>query len=110
MIRHTYKSRLSQIAAKLDERAKSAAKLSAIAIEQDAKARVPVASGSLRDAIHTVELDDGYAVVAGDSDAWYGMLVENGTVKVPPRPFLIPSAEAERQHLVKNGRRMLSDL
>jgi len=64
-------------------------------IATGAKDRVPVETGALRDAIHVVVEDDSVAVVAGDSDAFYGHMVENGTVKAPAHPFLVPAFEAE---------------
>jgi len=39
------------------------------------------------------------AVVAGDSEHFYGHFLENGTSRTPPRPFLIPAFEAERDSL-----------
>lgn len=39
------------------------------------------------------------AVVAGDSEHFYGHFLENGTSRTPPRPFLIPAYEAERDSL-----------
>ena len=66
-------------------------------IEQGAKARVPVDQGDLRNAIH-VEQDGPFRVrvVAGDSHAFYGHMVEHGTVRTPPRPFLVPATEAAK--------------
>lgn len=111
MIRTDYDSRLPLIISRLDEQIDEAARLTANAIASDAKSRVPVAGGSLRDSIHVDKEGEGsYYVVAGDSDVFYGHLVENGTTKMPPRPFLVPAAEAEKQHIDENGRRALSDL
>jgi HK97 gp10 family phage protein len=109
-LRFKYESRIGRIAGELDNRMKLAARFSAEAIEAGAKSRVPVQSGSLRDSIHTVETDDGYMIVAGDSDVFYGHIVEHGSVNTAPRPFLIPAAEAERDHVDEHGRRALGTL
>lgn len=94
------KSRLPQIAASLDPKVTAAMRAGAETIESEAKARVPVASGDLRDAIHVeVDGDDVY-VIAGDDQVFYGHLVELGTTLVPARPFLIPALEARRETVV----------
>lgn len=105
------RSRLDTIAASLDEEIDLAMRLAAEAIEAGAKSRVPVDSGDLRDSIHVVKQDEGsYSVIAGDSKVFYGHLVESGTTKTPPRPFLIPAAEAERDNIDSLVRRAFGDL
>lgn len=86
-------------------------RLVAEAIDAGAKGRAPVATGALRDAIHTEKRAEGsYAVVAGDSKVFYGHLVEHGTTKAPAHPFLIPAAEAERNNIPEIVRHSLEDL
>lgn len=85
-------------------------RLAAEAIEVGAKSRVPVDSGDLRNSIHTERIDDGYAVVAGDSDVFYGHIVEHGSTRTAPRPFLIPAAEAVRDNLDDLVRAAFRDL
>lgn len=81
------------------------------AIAAGAKSRAPVDSGDLRDSIHVEHVDEGvYAVVAGDSDVFYGHMVENGTVRTPAHPFLVPAAEAEKDNLDELVRRAYGDL
>jgi HK97 gp10 family phage protein len=46
-------------------------------------------------------------VVAGDDDVFYGHFVENGTVKQPPRPFLIPALEAAAPGIIAGVQRVL---
>lgn len=94
------RSRLPQITAALPARVDVALKAGAEAIERGAKDRVPVASGDLRDAIHVEDADDGFYVVAGDEETFYGHLVEHGVTHTAPRPFLIPAAEAARGEIV----------
>jgi HK97 gp10 family phage protein len=92
----TLKSRFPQIVAALDPSMMAATKAAAEVIAQRAKDRVPVESGELRDAIHVVDEDEGHSVVAGDTDAFYGHMVEFGTTHTAARPFLIPAAEETR--------------
>jgi len=95
------RSRIPSIAAQLQARVDGALRAGAEAIEQQAKQRVPVASGDLRDAIHVEREAMGeYAVVAGDDNVFYGHMVEFGTARVPARPFLVPAAEASRDTIV----------
>lgn len=91
-------SRLPMIAAEMLPLVETAVRSGAELIARQAK--VPVASGELRDAIHVDETEDGHMVVAGDDDVFYGHLVENGTTITPPRPFLVPAAEASREEVV----------
>lgn len=100
----TLKSRFPEIAAALPNRVGAALEPAAETIKEAARQRVPVATGRLRDAIH-VRKDNvlAYSVVAGDDEAFYGHMVEHGTNKNPPHPFLVPAAEEQRdqvEHLV----------
>ena len=66
-------------------------------VAETAKARVPVLTGRLRDAIHVdVELGVGTYVVAGTDQIWYGLFVEHGTRHAPAHPFLLPALEENR--------------
>lgn len=94
-----YKSRLPRIAAKLDDYVDAGVRDVADDIARDARGRVPVASGDLRDAIHVEDVEGvagQYRVLAGDDDVFYGHLVEFGTSHTAPRPFLLPAAEGRR--------------
>lgn len=94
----TWTSRIDQIARQLDDRIQEGVKELAEEIVADAKDRVPVASGALKNAIHTEPADDGDGVliVAGDRHAFYGHIVEHGGANHPARPFLTPAAEGKR--------------
>lgn len=88
------KSRLPQIAAGLSPRAMGALEDAVDDVVELAKARVPVETGALRDAIHAETVGPAtFSVVAGSTDAFYGHMVEFGTKRTPARPFLIPAAE-----------------
>ncbi len=92
----TLKSRIPEIIATLPPEVEQALRPGAEAIATEAKARVPVETGTLRDAIHVEKVDEGFSIVAGDNNAFYGHIVENGSVYTPAHPFLIPSAESQR--------------
>lgn len=120
------KSRIPLIISTLDDRTLAAVKELADRMAEDAKERVPDAhplGEGLVDAIH-VETEADYsefargvsqtsqavAVVAGDSEHFYGHMVENGTVHTSPRPFLVPAFEAERENLYAIARVYLANL
>lgn len=94
------RSRLPEITAEMHARVEAAIEHAAHGIADEAKTRVPVASGKLRDAIHVDRQSDGVHVMGGDTDAWYGHLVEHGTARTSPRPFLVPAFEAQKEHLI----------
>ena len=107
----TLKSRIPLIIGELDDRLLEAVTELGERIADGAKDRVPVETGALRDAIHVVVKDDQeVAVVAGDNVAFYGHMVENGTVKAPPHPFLVPAFEAELPDLAEIVGERLEDL
>ena len=90
------KSRIPKITLELEGRSRAGVATVAEAIVERAKEKVPVDTGALRDAIHTEETEVGVAVIAGDTDAFYGHMVEHGTTHSAPHPFLIPATEEAR--------------
>jgi len=97
-----FKSRLPLIAAELEPRLEAIAAAGAELVAARARDRVPVRTGKLRDAIHVEHTEPGeYAVVAGDTDVFYGHIVEHGGAYTPARPFLIPAGEEARPEIVK---------
>ncbi len=104
------KSRIPQIILQLPESMDDATEEIANAIADAAKERVPVDTGALRDAIHVEGVEHGHAVVAGDNKAFYGHIVERGSVHAPPHPFLVPAAEAEKAGALKLAAEKLQDL
>lgn len=91
----SWESRLPRIAAKLPVEMDAVARSGADLVARAAKDRVPVRTGKLRDAIHVEpgEIPGSYYVIAGDTEAFYGHLVEHGGVRTPAHPFLVPAAE-----------------
>jgi HK97 gp10 family phage protein len=103
-------NRIPEMIIELDVRVQEAVETGARKVADEAKARVRVDTGKLRDAIHVEpEKLDAY-VIAGDDDVWYGHLVEHGTTKIPPRPFLVPSLDSNRSGIVKDVRDRLKGL
>lgn len=92
----TLKSRLPEIELALEGRTRVGLEHAAIGIVARAKELVPVGyyAPHLREAIHYEEEPEGYRVIAGDTKTFYGHMIEFGTVKQPPRPFLLPAASA----------------
>ena len=95
-----FQSRIPQITAELLPRLEAATGAGAELIAERAKQRVPVNTGALRDAIHVEPDDGGFAVIAGDTEAFYGHIIEHGGVRQPAHPFLIPAAEESREEVI----------
>lgn len=111
MIRSNLRSRIPEIRAQLPEKLDATVRIAAEGIEAEAKSRAPVGTGALRDSIHTDKTSDAeYRVVAGDSDVFYGHIVEHGSVKQPAQPFLIPALEARRDDTLAAINRTLKGL
>ena len=99
------RSRLPKITLEMLPAVEAALRIGAEQIVEAAKERVPVRTGTLRDSIHVVR--DGeleFMVRAGDTDAFYGHIVEHGGANTAPHPFLIPAIEAKRGQVVKDVR------
>jgi HK97 gp10 family phage protein len=99
-----YKSRLPRIAAELRPQVDEAIATAAVIVRDYAKARVPVETGRLHDAIHVERTGSGdYAVVAGDrkTNVFYGHIVEHGGVHHAAQPFLVPALEDSRKEILK---------
>jgi HK97 gp10 family phage protein len=93
-------NRFPQIIAALDPKVSAALELGAELVAAEAKTRVPVASGDLKEAIHVEPDDGGFLVVAGDDeDVFYAHFVELGSTQTDPHPFLIPALEARRDEV-----------
>lgn len=99
------KSRLPQIIEELPIAVRAAELAGAKLVEHLAKERVaydeskPAGKPHLRDVIHTEETEEGVYVVAGDNKIWYGVVLEHGSVKMAPRPFLVPALEESRAEI-----------
>lgn len=92
----TLKSRLPEIAAELRPEVGKAVKWGAERVAEDAAARLPLGPPEihLAERIHVERRGPAeYAVVAGDEEAYYGHILEQGSVKMAPHPFLVPALE-----------------
>lgn len=108
----TLKSRFPQIIAGLDPRVNAAVKAGAELVAARAKARVPDAppiGQGLVEAIHVESTETAWAgagteggqlVIAGDREHFYGHMIEFGTSKMAPRPFLIPALEESKGEVI----------
>jgi HK97 gp10 family phage protein len=85
------RSRIPAIALAMPELLDQALEQGAERIVASAQERVPVATGDLKDAIHVDRQSEGIYVIAGDTEVFYGHIVENGSVTRGPRPFLVPA-------------------
>jgi HK97 gp10 family phage protein len=105
------KSRLPEIASRLAPAVDAAIHEGADIVSAGAKDRCPVLTGALRDAIHVEEgeVPGEVLVVAGNRKAFYGHMVEHGTVHSAPHPFLIPALEANRETIVSMVRAALHE-
>jgi len=82
-------------------------------VANDARRRVPVASGKLKSSIRVVRLKGdtrrNIRVYAGNrtkGGAYYAHMVERGTVKMKAKPFLRPALNASKaqiQSILRNG-------
>jgi HK97 gp10 family phage protein len=107
----SYKSRLPQIAAELGARMDALTRTTAEIVEQRAKDRVPVATGKLKNAIHVEREGVGeHMVIAGDTEVFYGHIVEHGGSNTPAQPFMTPAVEQTRAELRAIGARALKGL
>ena len=103
------KSRIPEIIVAIETELATAAEAGAETVAAAARARVPVATGRLRDAIHTERREDGVYVIAGDNEAWYGHIVEHGGRDHPAHPFLVPALEESRGTIIDGFARALKD-
>jgi HK97 gp10 family phage protein len=89
-------SRFTEIIAELQPLTREGCKQVCDEVVEGAKARCPVGDEPphLRDRIHTEAGEKGYFVVAGDSQVFYGHMVEFGTSHSAAQPFLIPALES----------------
>jgi HK97 gp10 family phage protein len=92
----TLKTRLDGIALELQPRVAAAAKAGAEIIAEQAQQNL-VTGGHIREdklgpAVHVEREGAGeYSVVAGDDDVFYGHMLEHGTTRAQPYPFLVPA-------------------
>lgn len=89
-------------AAKAEVGVEAAIVKAAADVVKDARNRVPVKSGALRNSI-SASIKGNKATIG--PTAFYGRFVEFGTAKMEPQPFLLPAAEAVEPQLVEYVRK-----
>lgn len=100
MARVTLASRFPEIAAEMRPRISAALRMGAEEIASGARLRVPVNTGNLRDSIEVKRGGAGqWKVAAGDQRTFYAAMVEFGTAHAPAHPYMIPAAEAGKDHV-----------
>lgn len=82
-----------------EKRCAEAVEATAKDIAKDAKARVPVRSGRLRDSITPERIDEFTQIVTVHAE--YAAFVEYGTRHMAAQPYLIPAVEAARQEFAR---------
>lgn len=111
----SYKSRLPEIAAELEAKLNAVGKLAAETVVVGAKANLALGPPPVHlkddDHIHVEPHGSGdFLVVAGDSETFYGNIVEHGSVHASAHPFLVPAAEATRPEVDRIAKIALRDL
>lgn len=100
-------SRIPEIVDRLEAAVHDALLAGARLVVESAKERVPVdpnAKTHLRDAIHIKEDEEGIWIVAGNRKHWWAHILEHGSVKMAPHPFLVPALEEHREQILLDVR------
>ena len=93
--KETFKRSLENLEKKLIAAAMQGLEESGGAIVDEARERVPVKTGRLKDSIGLATDEDALSVTV-KADTPYAKFVEFGTFKTPARPFFLPAVEHER--------------
>ena len=92
------KSRFPEIERKMALRISAAVKEGADEVAEDARSRVPVQTGKLRDSIEVTR--KGPARTAVEVGIFYGKFLEFGTKHASAQPFLVPALEGKQETIV----------
>lgn len=98
-----------QIAAAMPERAGQVVRKASFDVEGQAKNRVPVDTGALKNSIST-EFEDGglTGIIAPHME--YAAYVEYGTKRMSAQPYMTPAAEAVAPAFVAAMKQMLQEI
>lgn len=99
--------RLSGATAALEERMAEALASAVARAAEAARANAPVDTGALRGSI---DFSARGLTARLHADAPYAALVEYGSRRMPPRPFLRPAALAAREELLARARAALKEI
>jgi HK97 gp10 family phage protein len=107
---------LEHLAERVQAAVRPAAQAGAQVLYDDVRARVPQDTGLLHSAIYQAFADGEsteervtYRVSWNRSKAWYGRLVEFGTVKMAARPFIRPAFDAAHKRALEAAQRKFID-
>lgn len=93
-------NRMPDVIRKAPQRAKEAVKKATFDVEAQAKTRVRVDTGNLKNSLRSDFVSDGYTGIVG-TNVEYAAYVEFGTVRMSARPYLTPAADAVRPSFIK---------
>ena len=98
-----------QIAAALPDKTRAVVRKASFDVEGQAKSRVPVDTGALKNSIST-EFEDGglTGVIAPHME--YATFVEFGTKRMSAQPYMTPAAEAVAPAFVSAMKQMLQEI
>ena len=99
--------RMARAAAALERAGTRAALASALQGAQILRDTVPVDSGALRSSVHVRQEGTTASVSAG---APHAAMVEYGTSRMPPRPFMLPMAAGMRGEFVEKARAAVQEV
>lgn len=95
MLRNRFPEIIAELPAKMDAVASEGADM--VVLGAKTRVHVGLSDPHLRDAIHKEREGLGrYAVVAGDTEVFYGHILEHGGAHSRPFPFLVPALEEAR--------------
>jgi len=101
--------RFPEIAAALPEKASQVVRKASFDIEGQAKNRVPVDTGALKNSISTEFEDNGLTgIIAPHME--YATFVEFGTKRMSAQPYMTPAAEAVMPAFVSAMKAMLHEI
>lgn len=92
--------RLNALPEGLLANAKAAALAAAEQAAASARANAPVDTGKLRESISFSKTHSGAVTTAS---AQHAPMVEFGTVKMPPQPFMLPAAQSVRNSFLRDA-------
>lgn len=76
-------------------------------VARDARKTVPVDTGQLRDSITVDKLNQGVYIVG--PEASYGHIIEFGSIRQAPRPYMLPALDRNTPRFEEAVRRVAGD-
>ena len=102
-------NKFAQIAEALPAKTKTVVKKASFDVEGQAKNRVPVDTGALKNSISTEFHDGGLTgIIAPHTE--YALFVELGTQRQSAQPYMFPAADAVRPAFIAACKQMLKEI